>query len=145
MLPFASLRRMTETIWTICNRHRNGNDVIHMCTKFISMRTTFSDFEKWTSNFLTKNWLRLFVVVQTKRLSWKWCYTHAYQVSSLCVVPLASLRVKVVLSSWKWCNTWLYLFRFFSIPSYQALVCPWKNKLQHLSMCLKWLLPTYQT
>ena len=38
----------------------------------------------------------LFVAVQMKWFSWKWCYAHAYQVSSSCVVPLASLRSEEV-------------------------------------------------
>ena len=44
-----------------------------------------------------ENCLRLFVVVQTKWLSWKLCYMHAYQVSSPCVVPLTSLRSEEVI------------------------------------------------
>ena len=35
-------------------------------------------------------------------LSWKQCHTHAYQVSSPCVLPLASLRSEEV-------NAWLFV------------------------------------
>ena len=55
--------------------------------------------------------LKLFDVVQTKWLSWKWCYKHAYYVSSPCAVLFASLmseevikclRLFVVVVAWKW-------------------------------------------
>ena len=51
--------------------------------------------------------LKLFDVVQTicgrhgnMTLSWKWCNMHAYQVSSPCVLPLATLRR----SAWGYLN-----------------------------------------
>ena len=76
---------------------------------FISMHATVSE-----------NCRRLFVVVQTiscrHELSWKWCNTHAYQVSPLCVLTLESVRSKevdfkekclklfvVVYKHWFWC------------------------------------------
>ena len=34
------------------------------------------------------------VVVQTMLLSWKRCSTHAYQISSPCVLPLTILRIE---------------------------------------------------
>ena len=73
------------------------------------MRATFSEFEKWRSK-IAWGYLLLF---KQSGLSRKWCYTHAYKVSSPCVVPLASLRSEEVILkksawglwlSWKRCN-----------------------------------------
>ena len=84
--------------------------MLHTCVpSFISMRSTVNEFEVILKK---SDWDYLLLWS-----SWKWCYTHAYQVSSPCVVPLASLRSEDVILkksawgylslwlSWKWCNT----------------------------------------
>ena len=68
------------------------------------MRATVRKFEEWRSNFKEKCYLLLWS-------SWKWCNTHAHQVSPPCVLQLESLRSEEVVlpeafsnnmrSSWK--------------------------------------------
>ena len=79
---------------------------------FTSMCATISKFEEWRSAF-KENSLRLF---QTKCGRWKLYNRHTYQVTSLCVLPLESLRseeVNLRKSAWGYLLLFKYCCNFY--------------------------------
>ena len=136
VLPLESLRRSTWSylnnnvvVIEICSCH-----VIRMCTKFHlhAVVVVVMTLHMWLAicTFL-QNFMRLFVVIQTKWLSWKSCYTHAYQVSSPCVVPLASLRSEEVILKK---SAWGYLLLFTNMYCCDFDVGYWIHCVYKLSL-----------
>ena len=98
-----------------------------------SMRAIVSKFEEWRYSF-KENCLRLFQTICGRHgnmLSpWKWYNRHTYQVSSLCVLPLESLRSEEVNLKK---SAWGYLLLFTNMYCCNFCVGYWIHYVYKLS------------